>query len=116
MASWRRTSIAALFTVSVVIPSRATAQDLGAAGSARAPTFAPPVRLACDGEFLGATRLYPSPVIHDVNGDGLADLVLGDLWGSVTVSLRRAGDATPSFGPEAPITASDGSELKFNNW
>ncbi len=116
MARWRRNSTAALFVGSALLGPGATAQDSVATAPLKAPTFAPPVRLECDGVFLGATRLYPSPVIQDMNGDGLADLVMGDLMGRVTVSLRRASDATPSFGPETPIPASDGSELKFNNW
>lgn len=116
MSGWRRTSTAALFVGSALLVPGAAAQDRGAASSSKAPTFGTPDRLECDGVFLGATRLYPSPVIQDMNGDGLADLVLGDLWGRLTVSLRSASDATPSFGPETPITASDGSELKFDNW
>ena len=115
MARSRRTATAALFVGSALLVPGATAQERGTATS-KAPTFGTPDRLECEGVFLGATRLYPSPVIQDMNGDGLADLVLGDLFGRLTVSLRRASDATPSFGPETPITASDGSELKFNNW
>lgn len=102
----------------LVVPVAAaqTAPPASAPSSMVAPKFAPPVRFEHDGAFLGATRLYPSPVIHDVDGDGAGDLVLGDLWGRVTVSTRIATDATPHFGAEKPIPASDGSELKFNNW
>lgn len=81
-----------------------------------APKFAAPRRVIADGSFAGVTRRYPSPVIQDLNGDGLGDLVLGDLNGLVTVSLRLAGQGRPEFGPETPLTASDGGELKFNNW
>ena len=107
--------MAALCVGCALLAPGASAQDRPAA-IPKPPTFAPPVRLACEGIFLGATRSYPSPVIHDVNGDGLGDLVLGDLDGRITVSLRRAGDVATSFGPETPMQASDGSELKFENW
>jgi len=66
--------------------------------------------------LAGIGRLYPSPVMHDADGDGLADLVVGDLFGTVTVSKRLAGDGPPRFGPEEPLLASDGNKLVFNNW
>jgi hypothetical protein len=80
------------------------------------PKFAPPVRLKAGDKFLGEGRLYPSPVFHDMNGDGLPDIVVGDLWGKLTVALRLPGDGPPSYGAETKVMASDGKELDFHNW
>jgi hypothetical protein len=92
----------------------------GAAGTARpAPRdarFAAPVMVLAGERPMGARRLYPSPVLHDMNGDGRADLVLGDLWGRVTVSTRLDGDGPARFGPEEPLLARDGAQLDFQNW
>lgn len=79
-------------------------------------TFGAPELIRADALLAGIGRRYPSPVMHDVDGDGLADLVLGDLYGAVTVSKRLAGEGPPRFGPEMPLLASDGTELVFNNW
>ena len=57
------------------------------AQTATAPTFAPPVKLMAGTKGLGENRLFPSPVLHDMDGDGLADLVVGDLRGRLTVAL-----------------------------
>jgi len=81
-----------------------------------APTFAPPVKLMAGGKGLGENRLFPSPVLHDMNGDGLADLVIGDLRGRLTVALRQPGAGAPKFAAETKVMANDGSELDFANW
>jgi hypothetical protein len=81
-----------------------------------APVFGTPERVQAGALLAGIGRRYPSPVMQDVDGDGLADLVLGDLYGAVTVSKRLAGEGPPRFGPEEPLLASDGTELVFNNW
>lgn len=81
-----------------------------------APTFAPPVKLMAGTKGLGENRLFPSPVLHDVDGDGLADLVIGDLRGRLTVAMRQRGDGTPKFAAETKVLANDGSELDFANW
>lgn len=78
-------------------------------------TFAPPVRIEVNGKWLGATRLYPSPVLHDRNGDGRADLVIGDLRGHLTVALRQPG-AGITWATETKLMASDGQLLDFKNW
>lgn len=86
------------------------------AQASAAPAFAPPVRLAVAGKWLGAERAYPSPVLHDVDGDGLADLVIGDLKGLVTVAKRERRDGAPSWAAEQPLLATDGRPLDFHNW
>ena len=96
----------------------ATAAVLLLWGSAQAANqeFKPPVRVLAGEAFLGEERLYPSPVVHDVDGDGRLDLLVGDLWGRITVALGQPGDGTPTYGAENPLLAADGEELKFNNW
>jgi hypothetical protein len=91
---------------------------LGATLAAQAPpplpTFAEPVRLKAGDKFLGEKRLYPSPVFHDVNADGRADIVVGDLPGVLTVALREAG--ATAYAAETKLQAADGKQLKFHNW
>ena len=57
-----------------------------------------------------------SPQFVDFDADGLADVVVGDLFGRITVATRVAGDGPPEWGAEVPLEAADGEELKFHNW
>lgn len=79
-------------------------------------TFAAPVRLRAGDKFLGEKRLFPSPVLHDVNGDGLADIVVGDLVGRLTVALRLPGDGPLAFAAETKLQDRDAKDLDFHNW
>ncbi|MAG58102.1 MAG: hypothetical protein CMJ83_17590 [Planctomycetes bacterium] len=92
-------------TVLLVAPG--VAQD----GQAR---FAAPKRIQAGDAFMGEGRLYPSPALHDVNGDGQQDIVVGDLFGRVTVAQGSKSAAT--FGPDKPLNDRDGKPLKFHNW
>lgn len=83
---------------------------------ARPAEFAPPVRLEAGDGLLGAGRLYPSPALHDVDGDGRLDVVVGDLFGKVTVARRQAGDGAPWLSAETPLQNREGKDLKFHNW
>jgi hypothetical protein len=87
-----------------------------ALAQAPAPQFAAPVRMKAGDRLLGENRLYPSPVRHDVDGDGLHDIVVGDLAGRLTVALRKPGDGAPVYVAERPLKAADGQDLKFHNW
>lgn len=99
------------------IPTCALAGALLApAALAQSPTFAPPVRLKAGDKFLGENRLYPSPVFHDLTGDGLKDIVVGDLRGWLTVAPRLPGDGPPRYGEEVPVKGADGKQLDFKNW
>lgn len=75
--------------------------------------FAAPVRLMAGDAYLGAKRMYPSPALHDWNGDGRLDVVIGDLPGRVTVALR-AEDG--SLGAEERVKTRDDELLDFGNW
>lgn len=75
--------------------------------------LAAPKRLAAGDALLGAGRLYPSPAVRDMNGDGHLDIVIGDLPGRVTVAYGK-GDGT--LGAEEDMLRADGQPLKFHNW
>jgi hypothetical protein len=66
--------------------------------------------------FLGEDRLYPSPVFRDMNGDGLLDIVGGDLRGKLTIALRVPGKDPRAFAAETPMNAADGKPIDFHNW
>lgn len=96
---------------SALSPSDARAQR-----SSESQRFASPVRLMAGDKLLGERRLYPSPMYHDVNGDGRTDIVVGDLRGHITVALREAGDGAPRFGPESALQDAHGKDIDFHNW
>lgn len=83
---------------------------------AQSPTFAAPVRLMAGDKFLGHNRLFPSPVFHDLDGNGTPDVVVGDLRGHLTVAVRAAGTGPASYAAETKVTAVDGKPLDFANW
>jgi len=63
-------------------------------------------------ELSGRERLYPSPVLHDVDADGTRDLVIADLFGNLT--WCKGGKE--GFGTEEVFNGADGKPLKFSNW
>lgn len=93
----------------VLLNAQAAAQDKAKA------QFKAPKRIQAGDAFLGEGRLYPSPVLHDVDGDGLRDIVVGDLFGKVTFAPQIPGEEV-RFGPEKPLKGRDGKPLKFHNW
>src|SRR5262245_51155141 len=114
----RRTPCCSAILVSIACAGlgRASAQHAGASEPTPPARFAAPVLLRAGEKPMGARRLYPSPVLHDLNGDGRADIVIGDLRGRITVALRLAGDGPALFEPDEPLLARDGKPLDFHNW
>lgn len=109
--------IAAILTFPLALGSMlASPASAQARTKATAAKFAAPVRLKAGDAFMGDKRLYPSPVFQDVNGDKLPDVVIGDLWGKLTVALRVAGDGIPSYAAETFLQGADGKDLNFANW
>jgi hypothetical protein len=78
------------------------------------PQFATPVRLTADGAPLGEKLLYPSPRLHDIDRDGRAELVVGDLRGQVLVA-EKVGEGLSTWSALEPLRT-DGRPLKFHNW
>jgi hypothetical protein len=78
--------------------------------------FAAPMRLKAGDKFLGGGRYFPSPVFRDMNGDGTADLVVGDLIGKITIALRAPGANPLAFAAETDLKGADGEPINFHNW
>ncbi|MCB9891531.1 MAG: hypothetical protein H6833_07780 [Planctomycetes bacterium] len=75
-------------------------------------TFAKPELLMSGDALVGESRLYPSPVLFDVDGDGTRELVIGDLPGVLTASEKTS----TGWGKEVRMKTADGKDLKFHNW
>lgn len=90
--------------------------SLAVAQDAPKSAFAAPVRLMAGKKPLGDERLFPSPVWRDMNGDGLADIVVGDLIGRLTVALRLPDSKPAAYGPEEKLKDLEGKEIDFHNW
>ena len=80
---------------------------------AQGTQFADPVQVSAGDKLLGKGRMYPSPAMHDINGDGRLDVFIGDLRGHITYALRQA-DGT--FSSEMKLKDALGKVLDFGNW
>ena len=95
----------------------ASATGAASAANESSGEFAPPVRLRIGDPFLGAGRLYPSPVLHDLDEDGRSELLIGDLIGNVTVAqLMKAEGGAVTVASEKPLLGRDGKPIRFHNW
>jgi len=76
--------------------------------------FAAPVQLITPSGPI-SKKMYPSPAIFDIDGDGARELVLGDLAGYLWISeqVEGAGELTWT----EPKRLENGEEpLQLNNW
>ena len=86
-----------------------------ATGMAGEPEFKAPVEVLAGGnDFSGV--LYPSPVFHDINGDGRHELVIGDLRGYLEYATRLSAGDEGEWGEMTKLQATDGKDIKFSNW
>ena len=72
---------------------------------------APEVLLTDDRPFSG--QMYPSPVLQDLDGDGKAELVVGDLPGRMRFATRK--DKGLHWSKLNPMKSGD-EPLRLNNW
>ena len=76
--------------------------------------FAPPVPISPAAAAKIESILYPTPVLHDVDGDGALEMVIGDLPGNLWVCEKAEGGPMEWSEPKA-LEGPDGP-LKFDNW
>jgi hypothetical protein len=81
------------------------------AGDAKPASFEAPIQLETTGKSF-STITYPSPVLQDLNGDGKAELVIGDLFGRLyQCSLQSDGTWSARKRMQA-----EGEPLELDNW
>lgn len=105
--NWNLTSLPAL-----------TSALLATAGAAQSdPALSPPQRLKAGGEWIdtGKEIAHAGPQLHDVDGDGLLDLVVGSFAGRFQL-YRNVGTRTaPAFEARGHLQAG-GVAAKVPNW
>lgn len=87
-------------------------------GSSR-DLFEPPVRLMVGDHPLNAEarQMYPSPAMFDVDGDGAAELIVGDIFGSLNVyENRNTGPGDPLWSPPRALESADAKPISVSNW
>ncbi|MEM9381471.1 MAG: hypothetical protein AAGB93_16065 [Planctomycetota bacterium] len=87
---------------------------LGVEGETPKVRFAPPVQLTAGGSAHTGI-LYPSPALHDVDGDGARELLIGEIFGTITVSEREAEGPATAWAEAQPMRVG-GEPIKLNNW
>jgi len=108
----KRLSTRVLVTLSCAVSPVAAA--LGHSGSCSDETSlfdAPEALLTADSPFTG--HMYPSPVLRDIDGDGKAELVVGDLLGRVRFASREGKGLKWS---KLEAMKSGDEPLRLNNW
>ena len=97
-------------TVSITIPAAQSDSSL----------FEGPVRIKADGKPLNtvAKKMFASPGIFDIDGDGQAELVIGGLMGSVGVyeNQNTSGTGDPAWGPRNELKDAKGKTIRTSNW
>ena len=86
----------------------------------QAPTqttkFAPPVLLMVGDKPMGQGLMFPSPELRDIDCDGHADLLLGDLRGNLHLSMAQPGAEGVTWAKTKKFEATDGKPIEFHNW
>lgn len=94
----------------------ATTALSAAAAPAQTFSFAPPARILAGENLLGDGLPFPSPTIGDLDGDGVLDVLIGDVSGNISVASGKRVDGRLSFGPERRLEAGKAGLLAFPNF
>jgi hypothetical protein len=79
------------------------------------PVFEAPVELTAGGKPLRGI-LYPSPTLHDSDGDQRPELWVGDLRGHIQIAKPSGQPSSTSWGELEFLQAKNKKRLKLNNW
>ena len=82
-------------------------------------TFEVPLLLTVNDKPLVSERdRYPSPAIYDIDGDGVNELIVGGLRGSVGVfeNSNESGKGDPVWEPRQELTDAEGKRIETTNW
>lgn len=90
------------------IPERGASDDI----------FEAPVRLLADGKPLDHKSRFPSPAVCDVDDDGMDELVVGSLRGTLGVfeNSNGTGKGDPVWGKRKDLRDSSGQIIRIKNW
>ncbi|HQZ66758.1 MAG TPA: hypothetical protein PLY87_16815 [Planctomycetaceae bacterium] len=78
--------------------------------------FRAPVQLKAGEGMMGQGILFPSPKMQDLDGDGVAEMLVGDLRGQLLVSKRQGGGDSTQWSALESLKTADGEPIKFDNW
>ena len=94
--------------------------------AATADVFEAPVRLTVDDAPLNADKkvMYISPTLHDVDGDGKPELIIGGVSGELEIhantNVAQDGSSAlqgdPIWGPRETFEDSSGKAIRITNW
>ena len=90
----------------------------GPAPSEQRPwVLAEPVRLAADGAVIdtGRDAGYAGPLVHDYDGDGLPDLLVGSIAGTLRYFQNTGTRTAPELAEQDPPEAG-GEPIRIHNW
>ena len=111
-------TLSALLLLALLIATPAMAQEaaLTPPGNGKGASFAAPVLLSAGEKIMGGDKIYPSPMMFDLDGDKRLEMYVGDLWGNLWISQKLPGGALTEWGELTALNDVDGNKLEFNNW
>ena len=112
MTPFFRWKSGALALAVVAFGATSTAQNTPSPTPAR---FDAPVELTANGKPMRGIS-YPSPTLHDIDGDSERELLIGDLRGYIRVAQHGAGKTDHAWSAFQYLQSSAGKKLKLNNW
>lgn len=82
-----------------------------------ADQLAAPVRLEVDGEPIDSINDigHSGPALHDLDGDGKLELLVGNFRGHIDVFSREESSTSPSWKSEGRLQAA-GENFAVPNW
>lgn len=102
-----------MFAVVLLTCSGLSAEDR----PAKRAEFDPPVRLKAGDEFIdtGEHVAHSGPLVSDLDGDGKADLLVGNFGGHIQVYLNKASREEPQY-VEQGLLKAGGEDAEVPNW